>query len=298
MPDPDPSVADDAGCVCGFLTSDGMRLRYRHWRPSGAPRAFVIGLHGIQSHSGWYGYSSRTLAEAGIDVRFLDRRNAGLNLQDRTQAAGQARLIDDVVEFVRQVDDERRRGASLATPLLLLGVSWGARLAAAACDSLGDVCNGLILLYPGIWTRVRPTALQQRLLRLTESAGGGRLTVSLPLAAEQFTSQPQWQDFIRHDPLAMRRVSVSFLLAGERLRQLALVALERLTLPRLVMLAGQDEIVDLPRTRDFLGRMPAESLRVVEYPQARHTLEFESGRERYVADLIHWVESIGCRYPS
>ncbi len=78
---------------------------------------------------------------------------------------------------------------------------------------------------------------------------------------------------------------MSFLAASERLSQMAEEGLSQLTLPRLVMLAGGDEIVDLPATRELLSRMPGEHLRVVESPDARHTLEFEPGRDRFVADL-------------
>jgi len=286
-----PAVADDAGDVCEYRASDGSLLRYRQWRPRGEPRAYVVALHGIQSHSGWYGYSSRRLAAAGIDVRFLDRRGSGLNQQSRGEVADDSQLLTDVAQFARQVGEERASHATKA-PLLLLGLSWGARLAAAACHQRPDLFDGLVMLYPGICTHVRPNVAQQLLLRMLDRLGGRRLPVPLPLRPEQFASQPQWLAFIRDDPAAVRRLPVSFLAASERLSQMAVARLARPTLPRLVMLAGKDEIVDLPATRELLSRMPGEHLRVVEYPDARHTLEFEPGRDRFVADLTQWIESI------
>ncbi len=290
-----PAVADDAGDVSEYRASDGSLLRYRHWRPHSEPRAHVVALHGIQSHSGWYGYSSRRLAEAGIDVRFLDRRGSGLNQTTRQQTEICSRLIDDVVEFAHQVGEERAGHATKA-PLLLLGLSWGARLAAAVCHRYPDLFDGLVLLYPGICTHVRPSAAQQLLLRLLNRLGGRRLTVPLPLRPEQFASQPRWQAFIRDDPAAVRRVPVPFLLASEQLAQMAMEGLARLTLPRLVMLAGGDEIVDLTRTRELLSRIPPRCLHIVEYANARHTLEFEPPRDRFAADLIQWIESIERRH--
>lgn len=285
------SFADDPGFVGEYTTSDGCVLRYREWRPQERPRAQVISLHGIQSHSGWYGYSSRAMAEAGIAVRFLDRRGSGLNLQNQGHTMTAARLIDDVVDFAKIISSEGPTHHQ-KPPLILLGLSWGARLAAAVCNRHPDLFDGLILLYPGICTHLRPNPFQRTLLRVLHRFGAGRLKVPLPLHAEQFATDQDWQAFIHHDPLALRKVSVSFLVASESLENSAREGLARLTLPRLVMLAGQDEIVDRTETHELLSNIPAGSLSVIEYPRARHTLEFEPNRDRFVADLINWIESI------
>ncbi|MGE0374356.1 MAG: alpha/beta fold hydrolase [Planctomycetaceae bacterium] len=288
------SVAGDPGVDREYRTSDGRMLKYRHWMAEGGPRATVVAVHGIQSHPGWYGESSSALASAGIDVRFLDRRGSGLNREERGSAATASRLMDDVAEFAHMVVAGTQDIPS-RPPLILLGVSWGARLAVAVCDRDPDLFDGLALLYPGLCTRVRPTIVQRGLLRLAKTLGGGRILIRVPLAPEQFTSVPRWQAFVRDDPLAIRRVTVSFLVAGEELARSSVRALRRLRLPRLVMLAGKDEIVDVDRTRELLLRIPADSLRVVEYPDARHTLEFEPDRKRFVAELIGWIESVGRR---
>lgn len=284
------SVADDPGEVSAYQTSDGCILRYRRWRSREPEAAILVALHGIQSHSGWYGFSSAALAMAGIDVRFLDRRGSGLNRELPRHAVDAGRLMDDVIEFIEQIEAKCDDGCRRS--LILLGLSWGARLAAAVCGRMRDRIDGLVLLYPGIRTRIRPTRVQRGLLRLASVLGGGRIDIRVPLAAEQFTSSPRWQSFIRNDPLAVRQVPVSFLVAGEALGELSVQTLAELALPRLIVLAGQDEIVDLAGTRELLSRIPCESLRVIEYAQARHTLEFEPVRERFVAEVAEWIKSV------
>src|SRR4029079_15352538 len=107
--------------------SDGYRLHYRHWEPAGAPRATVVALHGIQSHSGWFTYSSEGLAKAGYEVCFLDRRGSGMNEPARGHAESHGRLVNDVVEFLEKVSERDMR--STPRPVILLGVSWGGKLA-------------------------------------------------------------------------------------------------------------------------------------------------------------------------
>ena len=93
-----------------FTVSDGYRLHYRHWEVSGAkPRGYIVSLHGIQSHSGWYAYSSSMLREAGYDVRFLDRRGSGLNEKHRGHAPHYERLINDVVQFLADVRHQQQQ---------------------------------------------------------------------------------------------------------------------------------------------------------------------------------------------
>ena len=113
-----------------FTASDGYTFRYRHFEPDSNPSAYLVGLHGIQSHSGWYEYSCEALGTRGIDVRFLDRRGSGQNEQQRGHAPHADRLINDVRQFLLHVAYERDRTRPDA-PIILLGLSWGGRLAAA-----------------------------------------------------------------------------------------------------------------------------------------------------------------------
>ncbi|MGB2974575.1 MAG: alpha/beta hydrolase, partial [Phycisphaerae bacterium] len=59
-----------------YRSSDGTPLPMCVWRPE-KPRAALVYLHGIQSHSGWYEASSRRLASAGVAVYQIERRGSG-----------------------------------------------------------------------------------------------------------------------------------------------------------------------------------------------------------------------------
>src|SRR5690606_11137268 len=141
-------------------------LKYRHYAPAGEPRAYIVGVHGIQSHSGWYEWSSSRLAAAGYDVRFLDRRGSGLNEHERdraksTEVDNRPELRDstpgppgtrgassrgerprikpacllcrDVLQIVSGLREER----SPDQPIILAGVSWAGKLLAAMFHGSG-----------------------------------------------------------------------------------------------------------------------------------------------------------------
>lgn len=276
-----------------FATSDGYCFRYRHWQPSGGrPCGYVVALHGIQSHSGWYEYSSRRICQSGYEVFFLDRRGSGLNEQDRGHAPHADRLVNDVAQFLAEV---RHRGARLNTapPIVLMGISWGGKLAAVAAARRAGLIDALALLYPGICPRVRPSLRQRGLLCLALALGTTRRKVRIPLDDPAlFTNVPTWQQFIREDDLALHEATVGFLGASVALDAAAERAGERIICPVLMTLAGHDSIIDNEETRRYFNRIASQQKTLIDYPHAAHTLEFEPDRERFVDDMLEWLNSL------
>ena len=58
------------------------------------------------------------------------------------------------------------------------------------------------------------------------------------------------------------------------------------------MLAGQDRIVDNARTLAYYRTLASPDRRVIAYPEAHHTLEFEPDASRYARDLIGWLDEV------
>ncbi|MCH8828916.1 MAG: alpha/beta fold hydrolase [Planctomycetes bacterium] len=281
-----------SGEVRSFRASDGYEFQYRHWRPRcEKPLGYVVALHGIQSHSGWYGYSSSRMAAAGFDVRFLDRRGSGLNESDRGHAEHPDRLLNDVIQFLGHVRHERN-GVAATSPLVLLAVSWGGKLAAAVAGKRPELIDALALLSPGICARIRPTRWQKTLLLLANFLGKLQKTAKIPLADPAlFTDQEKWREFIRDDEYALHRATAGFFLASDRLGRLAECAPPNIRCPFLLMLAGKDRIIDNDATRRLFARFASPQRTLIEYEQAAHTLEFDQDRAVIFTELIHWLKT-------
>jgi alpha-beta hydrolase superfamily lysophospholipase len=243
-------------------------------------------LHGIQSHGGWYLPSCAALAEAGYEVFFLDRRGSGLNEEARGDTPGFARLLDDLAEFLRPLPRD-------SSPVFLLAISWGGKLAAALLRRHPGLVDGLLLLCPGFCPRVAPPRRQRLAILFTRLFAPRRL-FPIPLAdPELFTANPQAQQFIREDPLALHQATGRFLFESFRLDVYLRATPPHVTVPVLLLLAGQDRILDNARTRAFVGRFATADCEIIEYPEAHHTLEFEppgSPGARFLADVVHWLD--------
>jgi alpha-beta hydrolase superfamily lysophospholipase len=277
-----------------FTASDGYRCHYRK-RGRGSfsekdprpllPRAHLVCLHGIQSHGGWYDLSCRCLAEAGFDVWFLERRGSGLNQEARGDTPSFRRLLDDLVEFLRQ-----RRRTSPAIPIYLVGISWGGKLAVALERYYRGFADGLILLCPGLFPKVRPRWLEQAGIAVAALTAPKRM-FDIPLNdPELFTATPHWQQFLRDDPLALHQATARFFFQSVLLDRYLRRVPRYVKIPVLLLLAGRDRIIDNTATIRFAARFAAADKTIVEYPDAHHTLEFEPDPGRFVDDMVRWLD--------
>jgi len=294
-----------------FVTSDGYPCRFRRYVADGPPRAHVVVIHGIQSHAGWYTHSCERLRQAGFTVSFFDRRGSGINMQDRGDAPSFRRLLEDLSEFLRNLPGQKGSGVFSAdcpnaagqqagppkrlptpfVPVFLVAISWGGKLAAALQRYHPGLIDGLALLCPGFFSKVRPT-LREKLKIIWARLVAPRRYFPIPLNdPDLFTAVPRWQQFIRDDPLALRHATARLLIESVRLDGYLKVFAKPVTMPVLLMLAEHDRIIDSTATRIFVERFAAGDRQIIEYPGAHHTLEFEPDPEKFISDLIDWLKS-------
>lgn len=271
-----------------FTAGDGYRWRYRHYPAQGQAKGYVVGIHGIQSHGGWYEHSCASLSQGGFDVSFLDRRGAGLNQQDRGDASGFRRLLDDLSEYLETL---RRRGDGL--PIFLAAISWGGKPATALQRRHPGLVDGLVLVCPGFFPRVKPSG-KQRLGILFSRFVRPKKLFTIPLSdPELFTANPHWQNFIREDPLGLRQATARLLIESVRLDGYLRFVPKYVRMPVLLLLAENDRIIKNGPTREFVERFAAPDKEIIEYPGAHHTLEFEPDPERFIHDVRGWLERKG-----
>jgi alpha-beta hydrolase superfamily lysophospholipase len=122
------------------------------WRAEGQPRAVLICLHGIQTHSAWFGPLAEELNQQGWTVIAPDRRGSGLNSDQpfvRGHTSGTKELLDDLEA---QILAARRE--AIDRPVYFLGTSWGSNLAGAyVCGPDRPKPDGLIQLVPATGVR-------------------------------------------------------------------------------------------------------------------------------------------------
>ena len=268
------------------VASDGYPIHVAAWSPEGPMRGRVVVLHGVQSHEGWYHGLGRRLAEAGYEATFPDRRGSGANQIDRGHAPSARRLVDDLAEWL-----ETRRAADPRLPIALAGISWGGKLAVLAAARYPDLVDALALICPGLTPRVG-VPIREKLRIARAYLTNRHQTFPIPLADPAlFTDSPEGKAFIAADPLGLRLATAGLLAASTILDVRVRRAPPRVRQPVLLMLAGHDRIVDNRKTLAYVDRLASRDRRVIEYPEAHHTLEFEPDPGRYARDLADWLDA-------
>ncbi|MDG3002989.1 alpha/beta fold hydrolase [Paludisphaera mucosa] len=268
-----------------FPASDGYSFQVERWRAVAEPRGHVVVLHGVQSHSGWYAGLGTRLAEAGYEASFPNRRGSGPNQADRGHAPSARRLVEDVAEWISRI-----RSEAPGLPVGLAGISWGGKIAVLTAVRRPDLVDALALICPGLEPQVGVTFAEK--LRIAKAVfTNRRKTFPIPLADPAlFTDNVEKQEFIRNDPLGLRKATAGLLLASFLIDRMIRRAPGKLHQPCLLMLGGRDRIVDNARTRRYFGRVAAVDRRIIEYPEGGHTLEFDPDPGQYVRDLVAWLE--------
>ena len=124
--------------------------------------------------------------------------------------------------------------------------------------------------------------------RSDELAGPWNDQVTGGIIGMTFQLSEERQQFIREDKLALRESSARFLFESARLDVYLGFAARFVTMPVLLLLAGEDRIIDNARTAAFVSRFPGPT-ETVTYPSAHHTLEFERDDHPWLGDVVRWV---------
>jgi acylglycerol lipase len=267
------------------LATDGYPIHVAIWPAPGRVLGRVVVVHGVQSHGGWYRRLGQTLAAAGYEVQLPDRRGSGANRQDRGHAPSARRLIADLAERLKALRDSEP-----SLPLILAGISWGGKLASITAAGHPELVDALALICPGLQPRVGVSSgdrLRIAWAYLTQP----RKTFPIPLSnPELFTGTPEGQAFIAADRLGLHAGTAGLMATSSFIDLRVRFCRKRVRQPLLLMLAGQDRIVDNARTLATINGFASTDRTVIEYPEAHHTLEFEPDPSRYARDLIGWLD--------
>jgi alpha-beta hydrolase superfamily lysophospholipase len=220
-----------------------------------------------------------------LEIHFLDRRGSGLNAADRGDVDGMWTWLDDVEGYLD--------GLPVGLPRILLGISWGGKLAVAVARHRPQSIDGLALLCPGLFAKKGANRLQRLALALAGRLGLQACRVSVPLADPAlFAFSPYWQAYVQNDPFTLRKVTVRLALADLELSRFATETAEQISAATLLMLAGRDCIIDNRRVGAFVERIGSSDTKVITYRDAPHTLEFQDDPATYLEDLCQWARHV------
>ena len=270
--------------------ADGTATFVRDWAvPAGVPRrGSLLIVHGLGEHSGRYMHVAEPLRALGLEVRGYDLRGHGRSGGPRGSIPYADALLDDL-RLVFDDFDRRGRAAGDDAAPLLLGHSLGGAIAGRATSGGWVAPRALILSSPALALHVGRG--RGAVLRLA-----GRLIPDSPLPnslpVEKLSHDPSVVAAYRADTLVHDRITprmYGFLAdAGAAVRRDG----GRIGVPTLLLVAGDDALVDARGSRQLAERLAPGSATIHVYDQLFHETmnEREPDRGRVLGDLTAWIE--------
>jgi alpha-beta hydrolase superfamily lysophospholipase len=270
-------------------TLDGVEIFVRDWPlPAGARRrGSALIVHGLGEHCGRYVHVAAALNAIGIAVRGYDHRGFGQSGGPRAVLPFATAYLDDAkLMFDAFAADAGAAGDS--SPPFVIGPSMGGAIAARAVTGGWIRPRGLVLSSPALKL---PLPIAMRLfVRLAAMITPDRAQQhGIPL---RFISRdPAVFAAVKEDPHCHDRATprlVAFLIdAGSKARRDA----AKLDVPTLLLVSGEDKLVDPDGSREFAAAMRPDRCMIKIYPALYHEIfnELEPDRAAVLADLCGWI---------
>ncbi len=269
-----------------YVAGDGAELGFKGYLASKPDDdVALVYFHGIESHAGWFDQAARLLQERGFDLFSLDRRGSGINRENRGLPSGHADSMDllfaDIDAFVLPLATHYRQ-------VVLVGLSWGGKLATAYALDRPGAAAGLVLITPGIRALV-DVSTATKLQIFAASFLSPKTRFPTPIEPEMFTTTPRYLEYIRDDPLRLTEASARFFMVSHRLDGYVDERVVENRAPVLLFLAGRDRIIDNAGVIEVLERGSQDSLEIVEYPDQTHSIQFDAPAPM-VDDMVRWLD--------
>ena len=260
----------------------GQTLQVREWRPARGHGEGLYLLHGLGEHSGRYDALARWLCARGWTVRAHDHAGHG--------ASGGPRGVLDRPDRLRRDAAAQLAGfaAELGRPAWLLGHSMGGAMAAELVAAERVPVAGLVLSSPALAVRV---GAPMRLLASLLARLAPDLALGNGLDAHRLSSDPAAVSAYRRDPLVHDRISPRLFAWILRAGSQARAAARTVTVPVLLLVAGDDAMVDPDGSRAFARALPDPLASLFVFDGLQHEIfnEGPAARDRVLGELAHWL---------
>jgi acylglycerol lipase len=262
----------------------GPGIFVRSWRPTGRdPRAIVVICHGVNSHGGQYRWSAEQLVANGYAVYALDLRGRG-------KSEGERFYIDDVSEYVSDVDSvvQLAKTRHPRLPLFLLGHSAGGVVSCTYAlehqrELAGLICESFAFQVPA------PAVALAFIKGMSRIAPRLR---ALRLKNEDFSRDPKAVEALNADPLTHNEAQpaktvAALVRADERLKK----EFPNIKLPVFILHGTADKATVPGGSQFFYDTAGSRDKTLKLYDGHFHDLLNDVGKEAVIADIKGWIEA-------
>lgn len=266
-----------------FKTFDGLSLFGQSWQPEDRPRAVVCLVHGMGEHSGRYGHVADRLTQAGYSVFAFDLRGHGKSLGPRGHTPSYEVLLNDVSFFLNEVDKNFPE-----PPLFLYGHSLGGNLVLNYVLRRQSHLKGVIATDPWLRLAFEPPRFKIILAQITNYIWPS-FSQKNGLDTKVLSRDPEVVHAYENDPLVHDYISSRMFIGIYQSGYWALEHASEFSLPLLLMHGGEDKIISVEASREFVNRITKKCTFKI-WDGFYHEIHNEPEKEEVFKFLIDWLD--------
>ena len=258
-------------------------ILYRQWGCS-SPRAVMILVHGLGGHSNNWDFWASFLSGHGIASYAIELKGFG----NTEGVKGHIDSLNTYIKDVRRLYNITKRDHG-RLPVFIAGESLGGLIGFLTVIKKPLLFRGLVCVSPGFASRLK-FSLRDYIKMVSARFYNSKKQFVMPFTNEMCTRDPECKKIMDNDKLE-HKLATPKLLQSILLGQLSSKLFKhKVRTDTLFLLAGADTFVSSDASKKIFAGIRFEHKHMIEYPEMRHSLTMELGREKVFADLLKWVE--------
>lgn len=268
-----------------YIGYDGTRMFMHSWiPPEGRPRASIIAIHGLGSHGGDMKNIGEYFVEKGFAVFAPDLRGFGHYSGRKGHVMNYDEYTEDISNLVEQVKDQFP-----GRIIYLFGASLGGLQVIRYVITYPKDVDGIILSCPSVSEKL-PIGKGTRIAASLLSLLNVKLYFDNGIDIEKLSRDPEVVKRHKDDPLRFDKATPRFGHCGFKAVKQGWNAASIITLPTLMLQAGEDYLVDAEKNKVWFEKLVSEDKTLNFYDGFYHEVFEEPEKDRVLNDIYSWLE--------
>ncbi|MHA2303329.1 MAG: alpha/beta hydrolase [Candidatus Thorarchaeota archaeon] len=267
-----------------YIGYDGKKMFMRGWMPDETPRALVIGIHGLGSHSGLLSFIGESYANRGYAFMAPDLRGFGHYDGIKGHVESFREIIEDVNGFVAEMKDGFE-----GVKTFMHGHSFGGLVTVHYAAKYSDQLNGILIPCPAVSERLemgRATRAIVGMLSKVNVKNKFDMGLNLDLISRNSEVVKRNKD----DPLRITTCTPRFGAEGLKAREEGFNLADKITIPVILQQSEEDLILIPEKNKEFFENIASEDKTFKMYPGLYHEPFEDPGGEEFMADMFAWLD--------
>lgn len=263
---------------------DGTTMLLRTWKPEDEPKAVVLGIHGLGSHSGLLDFLAEQFTSQGYLFYAPDMRAFGTYPGRKGHVESYDEYIDDMESLVAYLKLMHHD-----TKLFLFGHSLGGLHVIRYITRHPGEADGIMIPCPAVSERLKMSGATRAIAKFLSKLNV-KIYFDNGLDFDLLSRNPEFVKRIREDPLRFDKATPRYGIEGFKASEEGFNLASKITLPVIVQQSGEDLILDPERSKEFFDNIASEDKTWKLYPRLYHEPFHEEGGEEFLADMFGWLE--------